>query len=199
MVTGNELLTHYLMPDLFLRGCLNIFYLVHMHSFTASIQKFNEQGEKTGWTYIVVPDAVTKKLNPGVKKSYRVKGKLDDFKIEKTALIPMGKGDFILPINATIRKATGKRFGASLKVQLELDHNPILPPAVLMECLADEPEALKHFNSLPQGHRNYFTKWIESAKTEPTKTKRIAMVIKTMVRKMDFGAMLRDERKMLGR
>ena len=71
-----------------------------------------------------------------------------------------------------------------------------------MECLQDEPEALKHFNSLPQGHRNYFIKWIESAKTEPTKTKRIAMVIKTMVRKMDFGAMLReerDERKMLGK
>ena len=74
--------------------------------------------------------------------------------------------------------------------------------AALMECLQDEPEALKHFNSLPQGHRNYFTKWIETAKTEPTKTKRIALVIKTMVRKMDFGAMLReerDERKMLGK
>jgi Domain of unknown function (DUF1905)/Bacteriocin-protection, YdeI or OmpD-Associated len=173
-----------------------------MLTFTASIQKFNQQGEKTGWTYIVVPEKISKKLNPGVKKSYRVKGKLDDYTIEKTALIPMGKGDFILPVNAAIRKATGKRFGAMLKVQLELDSTPILPPAELLECLQDEPEALKYFNSLPQGHRNYFTKWIESAKTEPTKTKRIALVIKTMVRKMDFGAMLReerDERKMLGR
>lgn len=173
-----------------------------MISFTSAIQKFSKQGEKTGWTYIVVPDKIAKKLNPGVKKSYRVKGKLDEHSIEKTALIPMGEGDFILPINAAIRKATGKRFGATLKVQLELDESPILPPAELLECLQDEPEALKHFNSLPQGHRNYFTKWIESAKTEPTKTKRIALVIKTMVRKMDFGAMLReerDERRMLGK
>ncbi len=173
-----------------------------MLSFTTTIQKFSKQGEKTGWTYIIVPDKIAKKLNPGVKKSYRVKGKLDAFKIEKTALIPMGKGDFILPVNAAMRKGTGKRFGASLQVQLELDETPILPPAELLECLQDEPEALKHFNSLPQGHRNYFTKWIESAKTEPTKTKRIALVIKTMVRKMDFGAMLReerDERKMLGK
>ena len=38
---------------------------------------------------------IANKLNPGVKKSYRVKGKLDDLAIEKTALIPMGKGDFI--------------------------------------------------------------------------------------------------------
>jgi Domain of unknown function (DUF1905)/Bacteriocin-protection, YdeI or OmpD-Associated len=173
-----------------------------MISFTAPIVKFNTHGEKTGWTYIVVPDKVAKKLNPGVKKSYRVKGKLDEYKIVKTALIPMGKGDFILPINAAIRKATGKRFGATIKVQLEIDNNPILPPAELIECLQDEPEALKYFNSLPQSHRNYFTKWIETAKTEPTKTKRIALVIKTMVRKMDFGAMLReerDERRLLGR
>ncbi len=171
-----------------------------MISFSALIQKFSKQGDKTGWTYITVPDKVAKKLNPGVKKSYRVKGKLDDHAIEKTSLIPMGEGDFILPINAAIRKATGKRFGATIKLQLELDESPILPPAELLECLQDEPEALKHFNSLPQGHRNYFTKWIESAKTDATKTKRIALVIKTMVRKMDFGAMLReerDERKML--
>ena len=179
-----------------------IFYLVTMLSFTTTILKFSKQGEKTGWTYIIVPEKIAKKLNPGVKKSYRVKGKLDEFKIEKIALIPMGKGDFILSVNAAIRKAIGKRFGATLKVQLEVDDSPILPPAELLECLQDEPEALKHFNSLPQGHRNYFTKWIETAKTEPTKTKRIALVIKTMVRKMDFGAMLReerDERKMLGK
>ena len=173
-----------------------------MLTFNTTILKFSKQGEKTGWTYIIVPDKIAKKLNPGVKKSYRVKGKLDELKIEKIALIPMGKGDFILPVNAAIRKGIGKRFGASLKVQLEADDSPILPPAELLECLQDEPEALKYFNSLPQGHRNYFTKWIESAKTEPTKTKRIAMVIKTMVRKMDFGAMLReerDERKILGK
>ena len=173
-----------------------------MLSFSATILQFAAQGEKTGWTYILVTAALAEKLNPGVKKSFRVKGKLDDFEVEKLALIPMGKGDFILTVNAAIRKGIGKRKGATVKVQLALDDSPILPPAELLECLQDEPEALKHFNSLPQSHRNYFTKWIETAKTEPTKIKRIALVIKTMVRKMDFGAMLReerDERKMLGR
>lgn len=173
-----------------------------MVTFSTPILKFGQQGEKTGWTYIIVSATAAKKLNPGVKKSYRVKGKLDDYTIEKTALVPMGDGDFILPINAAIRKATGKRLGATLKVQLEIDSTPILPPAELLECLADEPAALKYFNSLPQSHRNYFTKWIESAKTDATKAKRIALVIKTMIRKMDFGAMLREEReerKSLGR
>jgi hypothetical protein len=173
-----------------------------MISFSTTILKFDKQGEKTGWTYILVPAAMAEKINPGVKKSYRVKGKLDNFKVDKLALIPMGGGDFIMTLNAETRKGIGKRKGATVKVQIELDKSPIIPPAELLECLQDEPEGLKYFNSLPQGHRNYFTKWIESAKTEPTKTKRIALVIKTMQRKMDFGAMLReerDERKKLGR
>ena len=87
-------------------------------------------------------------------------------------------------------------------MEIEVDKDPILPPTELLVCLQDEPEAFKHFYSLPQGHRNYFTKWIESAKTEPTKVKRIALVVKTMIRKMDFGAMLRedrDERKIVGK
>ena len=173
-----------------------------MISFTTTILKFDKQGEKTGWTYILIPAKIADKLNPGVKKSYRVKGKLDEFKIAKVALVPMGAGDFIMSINADMRKGLGKRKGASIKVAIEVDKAEIKPPAELLECLRDEPEALKYFNSLPQGHRNYFTKWIESAKTEPTKVKRIAMVVKTMIRKMDFGAMQRedrDERRMLGK
>ena len=159
-------------------------------------------GEKTGWTYIIIPAAVAKKLNPGVKRSYRVKGKVDDYAIIQSALIPMGGGDFILGINAAIRKGIGKQKGATVQVQLDMDNDPILVPPELLECLADEPAALKYFNSLPLSHRNYFTKWIGSAKTDVTKTKRIALVVKTMIRKMDFGAMLReerDERKLLGR
>ena len=161
---------------------------------TATIQKFDAQGEKTGWTYITITAAIAKKINPGVKKSYRVKGKLDDFEIDKVALIPMGEGDFIMAINAAMRKGIGKRKGATVQLQLELDNAAIIPPVELMECLQDEPAALQYFNSLPQGHRNYFTRWIDSAKTETTKTKRITLVVKTMVRKMDFGAMLREER-----
>ena len=33
----------------------------------------------------------------------------------------MGGGKFIMPLNAAMRKATGKKAGAMLKVQLEAD------------------------------------------------------------------------------
>lgn len=169
-------------------------YFRAMVKFTAALEKLGQQGEKTGWTIINIPAKIANKLNPGTKKSFRVKGKLDAFEIEKVALVPMGGGDFIMAINAAMRKGTRKQKGDEIKVQLEVDASPILPPSELLECMEDEPEALHYFNSLPQGHRNYFTKWIDSAKTDVTKAKRIALVIKTMIRKMDFGAMLREER-----
>jgi hypothetical protein len=173
-----------------------------MLKFTCTILKFDAQGEKTGWTYINIPAKIAQQLKPNTKKSFRVKGKLDNFEIEKVALVPMGGGDFIMAINAAMCKGIGKRKGAVIKVTIEADDALIIVPAELLECMADEPEALQYFNTLPQGHRNYFTKWIESAKTDTTKAKRVALVIKTMIRKMDFGAMLREERderkKLLG-
>jgi hypothetical protein len=165
-----------------------------MVKFSTTILKFDQQGEKTGWTYITIPAKIAQQLKPGNKKSFRVKGKLDDFAITKVSLLPMGEGDFIMPLNAVVRKGIRKQKGAMVKVQLSIDASPILPPSELIECMADEPEALQYFNSLPQSHRNYFTKWIDSTKTDTTKAKRIALVIKTMIRKMDFGAMLREDR-----
>ncbi|MFN8251454.1 MAG: YdeI/OmpD-associated family protein [Ferruginibacter sp.] len=166
-----------------------------MVKFSATIEKYGEKAHQTGWTVITIPAKIAHKINPGCKKSFRVKGKLDAFEITKVALMPAGEGDFIMPLNAAMRKGIRKQKNDSVKLQLALDEAPILPPSELIECMQDEPEALAYFNSLPQSHRNYFTKWIDSAKTDPTKAKRIALVIKTMIRKMDFGAMLREERE----
>jgi hypothetical protein len=159
--------------------------------FTATILKFGQQGEKTGWTYILIPSELTRQLMPGNKKSFRVKGWLDNYSIRQVALLPMGEGDFIMPLNAAMRKEIKKQKGATLKVQLEADPEEMKPSADLLECLADEPAALAHFNTLPKGHQRYFTKWIESAKTEPTKAKRIACTVKFLSRGKNFGEMLR--------
>jgi uncharacterized protein YdeI (YjbR/CyaY-like superfamily) len=60
-----------------------------------------------------------------------------------------------------------------------------------MECLSDEPEALAYFNSLPKSHQNYFGNWVREAKTEGTRTKRLVSVVAAMVKKLNFGEMLR--------
>jgi len=101
--------------------------------FNTTILKFKEQGEKTGWTYIVIPADVARKIKPGTKKSFRVKGKLDDYPIRQVALLPMGGGEFILPLNAGMRKGIGKRHGAMLRVALEEDNKPLTLDPDLMD------------------------------------------------------------------
>ncbi|HEY0262586.1 MAG TPA: DUF1905 domain-containing protein, partial [Chitinophagales bacterium] len=74
-----------------------------MISFKTTLKKFAEQGEKTGWTFIDVPAEIAQQIKPDTKKSYRVKGKLDAVEVSGLALVPMGGGDFIIALNATLR------------------------------------------------------------------------------------------------
>jgi uncharacterized protein YdeI (YjbR/CyaY-like superfamily) len=94
-----------------------------------------------------------------------------------------------------MRKGTAKKKGAMLKVQLEIDKTVYRQNTDFLTCLADDPVAEEFFNSLTKSHQNYFSKWIDSAKTEPTRIKRIAMAVNALSRRMDFGLMLRTNRK----
>lgn len=166
-----------------------------MLRFITVLKKFGKQGEKTGWTYIQISEKQAAQLNPGVKTSFRVKGRLDYYDIEKIALLPMGDGSFIMPLNAIVRKNIKKQKGAEVEVSLELNKEPLQLNADFMDCLRDEPEALKTFQSLTKGHQNYFSKWIESAKTEPTRAKRIALAVNALAKGWGFPEMLRAQKK----
>jgi hypothetical protein len=166
-----------------------------MIRFTATIEQFSQQGEKTGWSYIKVPAALAQQLNPHDRKAFRVKGKLDDHEFATVNLVPMGGGDYILAVNRGMRTAIRKQKGAKVQVVMEYDKSEPPPPPELMECLQDEPEALASFNSLTKSHQHYFTNWINGAKTDPTKAKRIAATINALVRGWDFGQMIRSMKK----
>jgi len=163
--------------------------------FTAVIKRFQQQGEKTGWTYVLIPFDNAQKLVPGNKKGFRVKGYLDDYSFSGISLLPMGGGDFILTLNGTIRKKIRKTKGDKVNVRMEVDLKPLLPPSELIECLQDEPEALTRFKNLPKSHQNYFTNWINSAKTEPTKAKRIAAFVNSLVKGFGFVEAYRSLKK----
>lgn len=162
-----------------------------MIKFTTTILKFAEQGEKTGWTYIVIPAELAQKLKPGNKKSFRVKGKLDNYSFKQIALIPMGEGDFILPLNAAIRKAIGKRKGAEVNVLLAADDEAFEFSKDMLACLEDEPKAMEGFKKLSASEQKYFSNWIESAKTEATKAKRITQMLDAMIKRLKYGEMIR--------
>lgn len=166
-----------------------------MISFTTIIHKFKTKGEKTGWTYIQIPADISQQLKPNNKKAYRVKGKLDEFCIAQVAVMPMGDGTFILPINASMRKGIHKKEGAMLIVTLEEDKSVLELDADLIMCLEDDEQAYTFFKSLTKSHQQYFSKWIASAKTEETKAKRIAQAVNALSRSWGYPEMIRANKK----
>ena len=140
--------------------------------FTTTIQKFGAKGEKTGWTYIEIPADLAQQLKPANKKEFKVKGKLDKHSISRLSVLPMGNG-------------------AMLQVSLQEDKSDFVFNPDFMECLADDPTAKAFFESLTGSHQRYFSKWIDSAKTEPTRVKRITMAVNALAKKWGYGEMIR--------
>jgi len=162
-----------------------------MIQFMTTLHKFDKQGEKTGWTYIEINSTHAKKLKPDTKVSFRVKGTLDSYKIKQIALLPMGDGKFIMPVNAAMRKGIGKKLGDRIKVSIEEDNSEFVFSQDFMDCLRDDPAAQDFFQSLSGSHQKYFSKWIDSAKTSATKTKRIIMAVTALSKKQGYPEMIR--------
>ncbi len=163
-------------------------------SFATELKQFGQQGEKTGWTYFEIPGKLAAKLQPGMRKTFRVKGYIDTYLLSQVAILPVGDGNFILPVNAGMRRSICKKKGDKIAVVLETDNSELQLSGDFLACLADEPTAKDWFDKLPKSHQQYYSKWIESAKTEPTRIKRIAIVVNGLARHMDYGAMLREQR-----
>jgi hypothetical protein len=165
-----------------------------MVDFNTIILQFGEQGEKTGWTYIEIPQ----QIKPDNRQSVRVRGFLDEFAISGMAMMPFGNGNFMLALREQIRKGIHKGRGAMVRVRLEFDADfKIEIPDDLQECFEfEQPEALEFFSSLAKSHQGYFIKWINDAKTEQTRANRIANTINAALRRMDYGAMLREQKRL---
>jgi hypothetical protein len=169
-----------------------------MIRFTATIQQDSRDPEKQGWSFIIISKALSNKLNPGVRKGFRVKGKLDNYEIKQTSLLPVSGERFMLPINATMRKATGKKAGDKLVVEMEVDKTKLKLSADLLACLKDDPAADKFFKSLPPSHQRYFSNWVAGAKTETTRAKRITLALAALSRQKHFGIMMKEEKMLSG-
>lgn len=174
-----------------LAGLTSASLFLGMIDFTTTIKKFDRKGEKTGWSYLEISHKQAERLKPGSRKSFRVKGSIDQHEISGVSLMPMGDGSFILPFNAAMRKATGKSAGQTVRVRLAVDEKEYKLNKDLMACLRDDPAAYEFFQTLPGSHQRYFSKWIESAKTSATRTKRLVMAVEGLSRKMGFGEMIR--------
>jgi len=166
-----------------------------MHSFKTILQKFKSKAEKTGWTYIDIPNDIILKLKLKSKQGFRIKGVVDDVRFSRLSTYPIGGGNFIIAINGDLRKKLGKKEGAMVSIKFEPDDKSPPQSKELMDCLKEDNIALKQFESLLLSHQNYFHHYICSAKGDATKTGRIVNAINAMHKKQNFGEMIRSLKK----
>ncbi|CAG4995182.1 hypothetical protein DYBT9275_01572 [Dyadobacter sp. CECT 9275] len=136
------------------------------------LEKFDGKG---GWTYAVIPEAVTSSKN--YFNWVKVRGSIDGVELRGYKLMSMGKGKLFLPVKAEIRKKIGKKEGDRVHIILYEDNTPLEIPEELRLCLADEPKAYENFMNLTEGYQKEFINYIYSAKTENTRVERIAKTI----------------------
>ena len=144
---------------------------------------------KGGWTYTRIPQ-ILKDKNAAFG-FVKVRGTIDGCEIKKYHLMPIKGGGLFLPVKAEIRKKIKKEAGDHVQVILYPDTEPLEVPDEMLLCIADEPMALKFFQSLTESEQRYYINWIYSAKHEETKVNRLA---KTVDRLMQGKKMYEVER-----
>ena len=140
------------------------------------------QAGKTA-TGIPVPDEVVEGLGAGKRPAVRVT--VNGYTYRST-IASMG-GEFMIPLAAEHRAASGVAGGQAVSVELELDTAPreVTVPADLATALEADEEASRFFESLSYSQKRWYVLRVEGAKKAETRERRIT----------DSVQMLREGRK----
>ena len=146
------------------------------HTFTAVIQ--NAGG---GGAFVEVPFDVEEAF--GSKKP-KVKALIEGVPYRGT-LVRMGTECHLLLVLKSIREQAGKTFGDVVKVTVEADveERVVAVPAELKRAFKSEKEANAAFEKLSYTHQKEYAAWINEAKKEETRQKRIAKTIEMLKKK----------------
>ena len=146
------------------------------HSFTAVIQ--NAGG---GGAFVEVPFDVEEAFG---SKRPKVKALIEGVPYRGT-LVRMETECHLLLVLKSIREQIGRTFGDEIKVTVEADaeERVVAIPAELKRAFKSEKEAKAVFKKLSYTHQKEYAAWINEAKKEDTRQKRIAKTIEMLKKK----------------
>jgi uncharacterized protein YdeI (YjbR/CyaY-like superfamily) len=91
-------------------------------------------------------------------------------------------GCHMMPVNRTLREAAGVKPGDIVVVVMQRDHEvrTVAAPAVLNKALAKNKAAKGTWEKLAFTHQKEMAVWIEGAKQEETRVRRLAKVMQVL-------------------
>ncbi len=134
-----------------------------------------------GGAFVEVPFDVEKEF--GAKKP-KVKAMIEGVPY-RGLLVRMGGPKHILIILKGIREQIGKTFGDEIKVSVELDveERVVTVPVDLKRAFKSDKEAKVAFEKLSYTHQREYVMWINEAKKEETRARRIAQAVERLKQK----------------
>jgi bifunctional DNA-binding transcriptional regulator/antitoxin component of YhaV-PrlF toxin-antitoxin module len=97
-------------------------------------------------------------------------------------LIKMGGPHHIVGVPKGIRAKAGKDIGDTIEITVVADDTPreVVVPPDLDAALVPEPAAREFFHALSYTHRKKYVRWIESAKREETRVRRVEKTVEML-------------------
>lgn len=145
------------------------------YRFTAPLEKMNAQ---MAFTYVEVPIDVEQEF--GTKGRVRVQGTVNGVAVDR-ALMPQKSGMHIIILGGDIRRAAKIKHQGD-RVQVVFWKHPAPDQLDLPEELAETldflPEMKAAWDKLTPGMKRSMCYWVGSAKTEATRAKRVAELLR---------------------
>lgn len=133
--------------------------------------------DKYQWTVLYVPEATSAALPKSVGARPRIIAAIRG-EVIRCAMQPMGGGRHFIMVSKRLQKLLKAGVGDTLEVSFTFDDPDAvdMPPA-LTKALARNASARREWEKLTPGRRRGLAYHIASAKTEPTRDKRVRDVL----------------------
>ncbi|HEY5197575.1 MAG TPA: YdeI/OmpD-associated family protein [Solirubrobacteraceae bacterium] len=128
---------------------------------------------------VVLDDDQVAVVGEGAKR-FPVRATVNGY-VWRTTITRM-RGEFLLGLSRAVREAAGVDAGDTVEVELALDTAPreVDVPEALSEALAGDPIAAAAFVGLAFTHRKEYARWIDEAKRDETRLRRIARALEML-------------------
>ena len=159
-----------------LNGKNEIATKMKQYQFEAEIIKL----EKIDTGFVEFPFDTLKEF--GKKGQVKVKAWFDGF-LYRGSLVKMGHHCHLIGINKEVRKAINKNPGDIISIIIEEDTEVRLVeiPDDLLKLLKEFPLANEKFNKVSYSHKKEWMAWLNDAKKEETRLKRLHKIIDNLL------------------
>jgi hypothetical protein len=136
-------------------------------------------GEDIGAVAVIIPPFDVPEVF-GARARVPVCGTINGFPF-RSSLMPMG-GCHMMPVNKELRDGAGVKPGDVVDVVMQRDEAPrtVEAPPPLKKALGKNRSAKANWEKLPFTHKKEIARWIEEAKNEETRTRRLVKAVQVL-------------------